>query len=238
MSSPSSSTHECLLCSGFLRTGSVVRGHFRPLSPAYMKTLWYVPKFPTACLLEPTPSRACLTAMQLPRCPVGADQSKRDPYHTSQKSSQSPAARVALGRVRSLVRMIKLLCASSTYELFYPVNLAFALAMRKPPSLGRRLRVGILDLDIFGPSIPTLMGLQHSDEPILTSGRPSSHCSSHPWHYSASKRRCNVAYHKPRTAHHVHGIPSSKVGREQAKRGCRRCMERFNGSESSATTAF
>ncbi|KAF8559471.1 P-loop containing nucleoside triphosphate hydrolase protein [Imleria badia] len=50
------------------------------------------------------------------------------------------------------------------------VNLAFALAMRKPPSLGRRLRVGILDLDIFGPSIPTLMGLQHADEPALTSG--------------------------------------------------------------------
>ncbi|KAH0828609.1 P-loop containing nucleoside triphosphate hydrolase protein [Lanmaoa asiatica] len=50
------------------------------------------------------------------------------------------------------------------------VNLAFALAMRTPPSLGRPLRVGILDLDIFGPSIPTLMGLQHSDEPALTSG--------------------------------------------------------------------
>ncbi|KAG9311323.1 P-loop containing nucleoside triphosphate hydrolase protein [Chiua virens] len=50
------------------------------------------------------------------------------------------------------------------------VNLAFALAMRKPPSLGRRLRVGILDLDIFGPSIPTLMGLQNADEPALTAG--------------------------------------------------------------------
>ncbi|KAK0199865.1 P-loop containing nucleoside triphosphate hydrolase protein [Desarmillaria ectypa] len=43
------------------------------------------------------------------------------------------------------------------------VNLAFALAM--PPS---RLRVGILDLDIFGPSIPTLMGLSHAGEPHLT----------------------------------------------------------------------
>ncbi|KAG2124373.1 P-loop containing nucleoside triphosphate hydrolase protein [Suillus clintonianus] len=44
------------------------------------------------------------------------------------------------------------------------VNLAFSLAM-----LSHRPRVGILDLDIFGPSIPTLMGLQHSDDPQLTS---------------------------------------------------------------------
>ncbi|KZP09184.1 P-loop containing nucleoside triphosphate hydrolase protein [Athelia psychrophila] len=43
------------------------------------------------------------------------------------------------------------------------VNLAFSLAM-----LPARLRVGILDLDIFGPSIPTLMGLQLSEEPRLT----------------------------------------------------------------------
>ncbi|KAF9244273.1 P-loop containing nucleoside triphosphate hydrolase protein [Melanogaster broomeanus] len=49
------------------------------------------------------------------------------------------------------------------------VNLAFALAMQNSSSIGRRLRVGILDLDIFGPSVPTLMGLQHSDEPPLTS---------------------------------------------------------------------
>lgn len=50
------------------------------------------------------------------------------------------------------------------------VNLAFSLAMLKPKSLGRRMRVGILDLDIFGPSVPMLMGLQHTDEPPLTPG--------------------------------------------------------------------
>ncbi|KAI0068515.1 P-loop containing nucleoside triphosphate hydrolase protein [Artomyces pyxidatus] len=43
------------------------------------------------------------------------------------------------------------------------VNLAFALALR------RRARVGILDLDIFGPSVPKLMGLDRADEPHLTS---------------------------------------------------------------------
>nr|GAT46257.1 predicted protein [Mycena chlorophos] len=42
------------------------------------------------------------------------------------------------------------------------VNLAFALS-------ARNLRVGVLDLDIFGPSVPTLLGLQHSEEPLLTS---------------------------------------------------------------------
>ncbi|SCZ90183.1 BZ3500_MvSof-1268-A1-R1_Chr1-3g01825 [Microbotryum saponariae] len=35
-------------------------------------------------------------------------------------------------------------------------------------SSGNRLRVGLLDLDIFGPSIPKLMGLEGLGEPILT----------------------------------------------------------------------
>ena len=42
--------------------------------------------------------------------------------------------------------------------------------MQRPEPFGRRLRVGVLDLDIFGPSVPTLMGLQHTDEPPLTAG--------------------------------------------------------------------
>ena len=50
------------------------------------------------------------------------------------------------------------------------MNLAFALAMHQNPLTKSRLRVGVLDLDIFGPSIPTLMGLQNSGEPELTSG--------------------------------------------------------------------
>jgi ATP-binding protein involved in chromosome partitioning len=49
------------------------------------------------------------------------------------------------------------------------VNLAFALALRKHPKTNNPLRVGILDLDIFGPSMPTLMGLQNAGEPDLTS---------------------------------------------------------------------
>ncbi|KAF8154818.1 P-loop containing nucleoside triphosphate hydrolase protein [Crassisporium funariophilum] len=50
------------------------------------------------------------------------------------------------------------------------LNLAFALALHSNPTTNTRLRVGILDLDIFGPSIPTLMGLQNSGEPELTAG--------------------------------------------------------------------
>lgn len=42
------------------------------------------------------------------------------------------------------------------------VNLALAMARS-----GHK-RVGILDLDIFGPSVPTLMGLNHGEEPELT----------------------------------------------------------------------
>ena len=51
------------------------------------------------------------------------------------------------------------------------VNLAFSLSMQRPEPFGRRLRVGVLGLDIFGPSV-TLMGLQHTDEPPSTAGTP------------------------------------------------------------------
>jgi ATP-binding protein involved in chromosome partitioning len=47
------------------------------------------------------------------------------------------------------------------------VNLAFSLAAR------HRARVGVLDLDIFGPSIPKLLGLETAGEPHLTSSSSS-----------------------------------------------------------------
>ncbi|KAI5123929.1 hypothetical protein M0805_006346 [Coniferiporia weirii] len=47
-------------------------------------------------------------------------------------------------------------------------NLAMALALQED-KLRRRPRVGLLDLDLFGPSIPKLMGLEDCDEPELTS---------------------------------------------------------------------
>lgn len=43
------------------------------------------------------------------------------------------------------------------------VNLAYALATTRP-----RSKIGILDLDVFGPSVPKLMGLENIGEPNLT----------------------------------------------------------------------
>ncbi|BGO99145.1 ATP-binding protein involved in chromosome partitioning, MRP [Rhodotorula toruloides] len=49
------------------------------------------------------------------------------------------------------------------------VNLALALSsLPSDVTGGGRPRVGVLDLDIFGPSIPKLMGLEGAGEPFLT----------------------------------------------------------------------
>ncbi|GAA6054773.1 hypothetical protein JCM3770_000936 [Rhodotorula araucariae] len=49
------------------------------------------------------------------------------------------------------------------------VNLALALsALPSDATGGARPRIGVLDLDIFGPSIPKLMGLEGAGEPFLT----------------------------------------------------------------------
>ncbi|GAA5924563.1 hypothetical protein JCM1841_003422 [Sporobolomyces salmonicolor] len=49
------------------------------------------------------------------------------------------------------------------------VNLALSLSALSPEATGAtRPRVGLLDLDIFGPSIPKLMGLEGVGEPYLT----------------------------------------------------------------------
>lgn len=48
------------------------------------------------------------------------------------------------------------------------VNLALGLAATSRDVLGRRARIGLLDLDVFGPSIPKLMQLEDMGEPELT----------------------------------------------------------------------
>jgi Mrp family chromosome partitioning ATPase len=54
------------------------------------------------------------------------------------------------------------------YSFPSSVNLALSLSNRPGQP---RLRVGLLDLDIFGPSIPKLMALEGMGEPVLTKGQ-------------------------------------------------------------------
>lgn len=49
-------------------------------------------------------------------------------------------------------------------------NLALGMAATAPGVLGRKARVGLLDLDVFGPSIPKLLHLEDMGEPELTRG--------------------------------------------------------------------
>jgi hypothetical protein len=60
-----------------------------------------------------------------------------------------------------------------------PVNLALALLLEQPTK-----RVGLLDLDVFGPSVPRLMGLDHLGEPELTPRQHSLSAECHPPHYA------------------------------------------------------
>lgn len=88
---------------------------------------------------------------------------------TARRFLQSRAARVALAKALSQVRFL----SGVAHVLMRPaVNLVFSLVIQRPEPFGRRLRVGVLDLDVFGPSVPTLMGLQHTDKPPLTAGTP------------------------------------------------------------------
>ncbi|KAM0793487.1 hypothetical protein ACM66B_000928 [Microbotryomycetes sp. NB124-2] len=61
------------------------------------------------------------------------------------------------------------------------VNLALALSRLSRDQSGQqnRLRVGLLDLDIFGPSVPKLMGLEGMGEPELTKDNRLTPLRSH-----------------------------------------------------------
>ncbi|KAG8867980.1 hypothetical protein FRB97_002838 [Tulasnella sp. 331] len=48
------------------------------------------------------------------------------------------------------------------------VNLAISLAQNPPDGFGRAPKIGLLDLDVFGPSVPKLMGLEGLPPPELT----------------------------------------------------------------------
>lgn len=128
-------------------------------------------------------------------------------YPTSRRLLPLPAEKVASEKAPWRVR-----CTCYTIQQapvdFLLVNIAFALAMRQGAGQ-RRLRVGLLDLDIFGPSIPKLMGLESVDEPHITDG--TSSMFSH--HFIVCSETVFTSWrarptHEPWRALHVHGIPS------------------------------
>lgn len=89
------------------------------------------------------------------------------------------------------------------------VNLAMAFALHRPSTQQARLRVGILDLDIFGPSVPKLMGLERGEEPRLTAGWYYYHDygtithSSTRWGPDTSGESWSIM--------HVYGVPTAEV---------------------------
>ena len=83
--------------------------------------------------------------------------------------------KVALERAPLQVSPFIILDISNPLD--FTVNLAFELSLRRNRQTQGRLRVGILDLDIFGPSIPVLMGLQNAGEPSLTESMGLLHVS-------------------------------------------------------------
>lgn len=99
-------------------------------------------------------------------------------------------------------------------------NLALSLAMNKLAP--RPLRVGLLDLDIFGPSIPKLMGLERAGEPDLSRCAslflpvvPSSSTQLIP--VMSDPSRSSPPTNEPRNPLHVHGLspPSNTFWRAE-----------------------
>jgi hypothetical protein len=144
------------------------------------------------------------------KCRVKVALFRSDQYQMSRKFWQSQVGKAASERAPSQVSTSKALSPFKT-DRHPSVNLAFALALLRNSSSNYRLRVGILDLDIFGPSIPTLMGLQKSEEPRLTSCKAPCRqclCSRLPrssWRYRPA---C-----QPRSAYDVHGLSPPSVSR-------------------------
>jgi len=105
-------------------------------------------------------------------------------------------------------------------------------------------RVGLLDLDIFGPSVPKLMGLEDVGEPELTRGESNDFFSfafffSTKWillmAFTLYLRKSSVTYDKPWYPVYVHGLftPALCVW---VQRRYRRCLARTNGTKSSPAT--
>ena len=79
-----------------------------------------------------------------------------------------PRAQRGLPTKRKIPGVKQIVCVASgkggVGKSTVSANLAVALSQTSP----KKPRIGLLDLDIHGPSVPHLMGLSHCFEPELT----------------------------------------------------------------------
>ncbi|GAA5899491.1 uncharacterized protein JCM6883_005239 [Sporobolomyces salmoneus] len=126
-------------------------------------------RLPCACLRAPLPA--------LPFSTSSSSLSHDNPLGLPRNDAPPTMPRMQRGlpKKRRLDGVKKVVVVSSgkggVGKSSVAVNLALALSAVSPEltGTGGKPRVGLLDLDIFGPSIPKLMGLEGVGEPYLTS---------------------------------------------------------------------
>jgi len=107
--------------------------------------------------LETGDTRAAAAAEQIPACSCGTDAAAAaDPLDATESRIRERVARI---RHKIVILSGKGGVGKSTVA----VNLAVALA-------GRGMQVGLLDVDIHGPSVPMMLGLEHA--------RPHNHAGA------------------------------------------------------------
>ena len=83
-----------------------------------------------------------------------------------------------------------------------------ALALSQTANLNRPPRIGLLDLDIFGPSVPKLFGLEDAGDVELTDG-PLPLLSFSIWKRVLTGREQADTITQPWYTNHVHRLPHS-----------------------------
>lgn len=78
-----------------------------------------------------------------------------------QRSRGGPPAKRSLPSVRRVLAVSS--CKGGVGKSTVAVNLALSLLRSPPEGASRPPRVGLLDLDIFGPSVPKLLGLDRGE---------------------------------------------------------------------------
>ena len=97
---------------------------------------------------------------------VGPSQSSRPTPQISRRGAHIVVTSGTIAGAFSLVvLMCPFICMPFSQSRLFVRHAEAAL-------LGRRIPVGVLDLDVFGPSVPILQGLQHTNTLPLTSGTP------------------------------------------------------------------